>query len=48
LQQLVQDKLALRMLNGEILPGDHVVADADLHRGELVFEKAASSKQAVN
>jgi hypothetical protein len=36
------------MLDGEILPGDHVVADADSERGELVFEKAASSKQAVN
>jgi ATP-dependent Clp protease ATP-binding subunit ClpB len=48
LQHLIQDKLALKMLDGEILPGDHVVADADLDRGELTFEKAASSKQAVN
>ena len=48
LQQLVQDKLALKMLDGEILPGDQVVADADSDRDELVFEKAASSKQAVN
>jgi len=48
LQQLVQDKLALKMLDGEILPGDHVVADANLDRGELVFEKASHSKQAVN
>jgi len=48
LQQLVQDKLALKMLDGEILPGDHVVADADLDRDELVFKKVASSKQAVN
>ena len=48
LQQLIQDKLALKMLDGEILPGDHVVADADLDRGELVFERTASSKQAVN
>jgi len=48
LQQLIQDKLALKMLDGEVLPGDHIVADADLDRGELVFEKAASSKQAVN
>src|SRR4026208_1248729 len=48
LQQLIQDKLALKMLDGEVLPGDHVVADADLDRGELVFERTASSKQAVN
>jgi len=48
LQQLIQDKLALKMLDGEVLPGDHVVADADLDRGELVFERMGSSKQAVN
>jgi ATP-dependent Clp protease ATP-binding subunit ClpB len=48
LQQLIQDKLALKMLDGEVLPGDHVIADADLNRGELVFEKASSSKHAVN
>jgi len=47
LQQLVQDKLALKMLDGEVLPGDHVIADADLNRRELVFEKASSSKQVV-
>jgi ATP-dependent Clp protease ATP-binding subunit ClpB len=48
IQQLIQDKLALKMLDGEILPGDHVIADADVDRGELVFDKAASSKQTVN
>jgi ATP-dependent Clp protease ATP-binding subunit ClpB len=47
-QQLIQDKLALKMLDGEILPGDHVIADVDSDRGELVFDKAASSKQALN
>ena len=48
LQQLIQDRLALKMLDGEVLPGDHVVADADLDRGQLVFERAANAKQAVN
>jgi ATP-dependent Clp protease ATP-binding subunit ClpB len=48
IQQLIQDKLALKMLDGEILPGDHIIADSDVDRGELVFDKAASSKQTVN
>ncbi len=48
IQQLIQDKLAMRLLDGDVLPGDHVVADADRARGELTFEKATSSKQAVN
>jgi hypothetical protein len=38
LQQLVQDKW-FKDADGEILPGDHVIADVDLDRGELVFEK---------
>ena len=48
LQQLVQDKLAMKMLDGEILPGDQIIADADPDRGELVFEKADSPKHVVN
>lgn len=48
LQQLIQDKLALKILDGEILPGDHVLADADLTRGELIFERPAIPRQPVN
>lgn len=48
IQQLIQDKLAMKLLDGDILPGDHVVADADKARGELSFEKATSPKQVVN
>ena len=33
LQKLVQDPLALKILDGEVLHGDHVVADADGKRG---------------
>jgi ATP-dependent Clp protease ATP-binding subunit ClpA len=38
IQRLVQDPLALQLLNGELLPGDTVVVDADSN-GELRFEK---------
>src|SRR5205085_4184020 len=33
LQKLVQDPLALKILDGEVLHGDHVVVDADAKRG---------------
>jgi ATP-dependent Clp protease ATP-binding subunit ClpB len=42
LQHLIQDKLALRLLDGDLLPGDHVVADADWGKGELTFDKSAA------
>jgi ATP-dependent Clp protease ATP-binding subunit ClpB len=38
IQQLIQDKLALKLLDGEILPGNLVKVDADLGRGEMIFE----------
>ncbi len=36
IQKLIQDPLALKILDGEVLHGDHVVVDAD--RGKLKFE----------
>jgi ATP-dependent Clp protease ATP-binding subunit ClpB len=47
IQQLIQDKLAMKLLDGEILPGDHLMAAADWTGGELLIEKA-NSKQPVN
>jgi ATP-dependent Clp protease ATP-binding subunit ClpB len=41
-QQLIQDKLALKLLDGEILPGETVKVDADLGRGEMTFETLQS------
>jgi ATP-dependent Clp protease ATP-binding subunit ClpB len=41
IQRAIQDPLALKMLEGEIVPGDTVRIDADLKRGEMVFEKEA-------
>jgi ATP-dependent Clp protease ATP-binding subunit ClpB len=38
LQKLVQDPLALKILDGEVLHGDHVVVDADKKAGKMTFE----------
>jgi ATP-dependent Clp protease ATP-binding subunit ClpA len=39
IQKQLVDKLALRLLEGEFQPGDHVLVNAS--DGELVFSKAA-------
>jgi len=41
IQRLIQDPLALRLLNGDFGPGDTVVADAMDGKPELQFEKRA-------
>ncbi len=38
IQKLVQDPLAMKILDGEILHGDHVIIDADKKAGKLKFE----------
>ena len=38
IQKLVQDPLALKILDGEILHGDHVIIDADKKTGKMKFE----------
>jgi hypothetical protein len=38
-QRLVQDSLALEMLEGNIKPGDTVVADADAKKQTIVLKK---------
>jgi ATP-dependent Clp protease ATP-binding subunit ClpB len=38
IQKLVQDPLALKILDGEILNGDHVIVDADKRLGKMTFE----------
>jgi ATP-dependent Clp protease ATP-binding subunit ClpB len=37
-QRLVQDPLALKILDGEVLHGDHVIVDADKKAGKLTFQ----------
>jgi len=38
IQKLVQDPLALKILDGEVLHGDHVIVDADKKAGKVKFE----------
>jgi ATP-dependent Clp protease ATP-binding subunit ClpB len=38
IQKLVQDPLAMKILDGEVLHGDHVVVDGDKKAGKLVFK----------
>ena len=37
IQKLVQNPLALKILDGEVLHGDHVIVDADKKAGKLTF-----------
>jgi ATP-dependent Clp protease ATP-binding subunit ClpB len=41
IQRLVQDPLALEILDGKVLPGDHVVAGVDSRTGQITFERTA-------
>ncbi|MGI9101287.1 MAG: ATP-dependent chaperone ClpB [Terriglobales bacterium] len=38
IQRMIQDPLALKILDGEVLHGDHVVVDADPARHEMTFK----------
>jgi ATP-dependent Clp protease ATP-binding subunit ClpB len=38
IQKLIQDPLALKILDGEVLHGDHIVVDADKKAGKMTFE----------
>ena len=38
IQKLVQDPLAMKILDGEILHGDHMIIDADKKAGKMKFE----------
>jgi ATP-dependent Clp protease ATP-binding subunit ClpB len=45
IQKLIQDPLALKILDGEILHGDHVLVDADKRAGKMVFSVSGRSAQ---
>jgi ATP-dependent Clp protease ATP-binding subunit ClpB len=45
IQRLVQDPLALKILEGEVLHGDHVVVDADVAKRRMTF--TVSGREAV-
>ncbi|MGA8538687.1 MAG: ATP-dependent chaperone ClpB [Terriglobales bacterium] len=38
IQKLVQDPLAMKILDGEVLHGDHVIVDADKKTGKMTFK----------
>ncbi len=42
IQRTIQDPLALKLLDGDVLPGDTVAVDADLKKGEMKFEREAA------
>src|SRR5438445_3100368 len=39
-QKLVQDRLALKILDGEVLHGDHVIVDADMKTRKMIFRRS--------
>ena len=47
IQRLVQDPLALRILEGAVRPGDHIVVDRDGSKDAMRFERAKESKPAA-
>ena len=40
IQRLIQDPLALKILDGEVLHGDHVMVDVDKKQQKLTFKVA--------
>jgi ATP-dependent Clp protease ATP-binding subunit ClpB len=40
IQRLIQDPLAMKILNGEVLHGDHVVVDSDRAARQMKFQVA--------
>jgi len=49
IQKLVQDPLALKILDGEVLHGDHVIIDADKKSGKMTVQvsRHSSKKETV-
>jgi ATP-dependent Clp protease ATP-binding subunit ClpB len=42
IQRLIQDPLAMKLLDGEVAPGDSLTVDADPKRGEMTFARATA------
>jgi ATP-dependent Clp protease ATP-binding subunit ClpB len=47
IQKKIQDRIALKLLGGEIRPGDHIYIDGDNRSEDLIFSQAAP-KEAVH
>jgi len=46
IQRLIQDPLAIKILDGEVLHGDHIRIDADPLKNRLLFEVAGRTVEA--
>jgi ATP-dependent Clp protease ATP-binding subunit ClpB len=40
IQRLIQDPLAMKILDGDVLAGDSLAVDGDLRKGQMTFERA--------
>jgi len=47
IQRLIQDPLAMQILEGAVLPGDHVLVDRDGRKEVMRFERAPSKQPAA-
>jgi ATP-dependent Clp protease ATP-binding subunit ClpB len=47
IQRLIQDPLALKILEGQVLPGDRVKVDRDGNKEAVRFERVAATQPAV-
>ncbi len=47
IQRLIQDPLAMRILEGAVLPGDHITVDRDGQKDTMTFERSAVRKPAA-
>jgi ATP-dependent Clp protease ATP-binding subunit ClpB len=47
IQRLIQDPLAMKLLDGDILPGETVEVDADLKKGTMSFERATGREKSA-
>jgi len=46
IQRMLQDPLALQILEGKVLPGDHILVDRDGRKDAMRFERVATSAKA--
>ncbi|MGD1157218.1 MAG: ATP-dependent chaperone ClpB [Terriglobia bacterium] len=42
IQRLIQDPLAMKLLDGDVLPGDSLTVDADMKKGAMTFARATA------
>jgi ATP-dependent Clp protease ATP-binding subunit ClpB len=47
IQRLIQDPLAMQILEGKVLPGDHIRVDRDGQKGAMRFERSKAKQPAA-